>query len=133
MRTSKFGLLMISLLLSFSVFAQEEHQPHKAHTHPQYAKIKNPVAMTLQSVERGGQLYKKHCIDCHGKAGTGGIGPSLTDPVLNHGNTDGEMFHVITYGVAGTVMKGFKQQLNDEMRWHLVNYIKSIRGAEKIR
>lgn len=125
-------LLMLSLV-SVDSIAQEEHYLHEQHRHPKYAKIKNPVAMTEKSVAMGDKLYKQHCIACHGTAGKGSIGPSLTGSILNHGNTDGEMFHVITNGVAGTAMKGFKKQLNDEMRWHLVNYIKSIRETKKVK
>ena len=106
---SKIGLLMVVLLLSFSVFAQEEHHQRKAHTHSKYAKVKNPVAMNEKSIAVGGKLYDKHCIACHGKAGIGGIGPDLTRSVRIHGNTDGEIFHIITDGVAGTKMKGLER------------------------
>lgn len=55
-----------------------------------------------------------------------GTGPNLTVSARSHGGTDGEMFHVITDGVAGTAMKGFKKELTEEMRWHPVNYIRSL-------
>jgi mono/diheme cytochrome c family protein len=132
MRTISF--LVMLLLMSFDSIAQEEHHMHEQpHRHPKYAKIKNPVAMTGKSIAVGNKLYEEHCIACHGKAGRGGIGPSLTGSVLIHGNTDGEIFHVITDGIAGTKMKGFEKQLIDEMRWHLVNYIKSIRETEEVK
>lgn len=121
------SFLLILLLVSLEGFAQEEHHKHEHHRHPEYAEIKNPVAMTTQSIAEGKKLFEKHCITCHGKAGKGGIGPDLSVPVRIHGSTDGEMFHVITAGVAGTAMKGFREELSDEMRWHLVNYIASLR------
>jgi hypothetical protein len=31
------------------------------------------------------------------------------------------------HGVKGTSMRGFDKELKKDMRWHLVNYIKSIR------
>jgi cytochrome c len=127
----KITLLVIMLLVSLDVVAQEEHHEQEPHRHLQYANMKNPVAMTAQSIAEGAKLYEKHCTACHGESGKGGTGPDLTSPVRIHGNTDGEMFHVITAGVAGTVMKGFKKELTEEMRWHLVNYIKSRRkGGE---
>ncbi len=43
----------------------------------------------------------------------GGIGPPLNGPVRIHSNTDGEIFHVIADGVAGTAMKGFKNELSE--------------------
>ena len=120
------AFLIILLLVSLDVVAQEEHDKHEQHRHLRYANMKNPVAMTAQSIAEGAKLYEKHCIACHGESGKGGIGPHLTGSVRIHGNTDGEMFHVITDGVTGTTMKGFKKELTDKMRWHLVNYIKSL-------
>jgi mono/diheme cytochrome c family protein len=122
--------LIILLLVSLDVVAQEERNKHEQHRHLRYAYMKNPVAMTAQSVAKGAKLYEKHCIACHGESGKGGIGPDLTGSVRIHGNTDGEMFHVITDGVTGTTMKAFKKELTDKMRWHLVNYIKSLGKTE---
>ncbi len=127
------AFLIILLLVSLDIVAQEERHKHEQHRHLRYAYMKNPVAMTAQSVAEGAKLYEKHCIACHGESGKGGIGPNLTGSVRIHGNTDGEMFHVITDGVTGTAMKGFKKELTDKMRWHLVNYIKSLRSAQETK
>lgn len=124
------SFLLILLLVSLDGFAQEGQHEHEHHRHLKYAKIKNPIAKTEKSVAQGGKLYEKNCIACHGEAGKGAAGPNLAVPVLVHGSTDGEMFHVITDGVAGTTMKGFRKKLSDEMRWHLVNYITSLRKNE---
>ena len=105
---------------------KNEHNPHQHH-HTEYAKIKNPASKTEKSIAQGRKLYEKNCVVCHGKTGKGGIGPDLTVLVRIHGSTDGEIFHVITDGVAGTAMKGFGKELSDEMRWHLVNYLSSLR------
>ncbi len=122
--------LLILLLVPLDGFAQEEQHKPEHHRHPGYAKIKNPIKKTERSVAEGKKLYEKHCIICHGEAGKSGIGPHLTGSVRIHGSTDGEMFHVITDGVAGTAMKGFGSELPDEKRWHLVNYLKSLRSEE---
>lgn len=127
--------LIISVFFSLqygSAAAEEMKDPHKPnqHQHTEYAKIKNPIAKTEKSVAQGRKLYEEHCIACHGEAGKGGIGPGLSVPGRIHGSTDGEMFHVITDGVAGTAMKGFREGLSDEMRWHLVNYITNFRKKE---
>jgi mono/diheme cytochrome c family protein len=121
---------MILLLVSLDGFAQEENHQYKHHRHPEYAKIKNPIAKTEKSIAQGRKLYEKHCKACHGETGKGGICPDLTVSVRIHGNTDGEMFHVITDGAVGTTMKGFRKELSDEMRWHLVNYITSLRKKD---
>jgi len=122
--------LLIVVLAALTGWAQEKHHKHEQHRHAESAKIKNPVAKTEKSVAEGRRLYEKHCIACHGKAARGGIGPDLTVPSRIHGSTDGEMFHVIADGVAGTVMKGFGKDLSDEMRWNLVNYITSLRKSK---
>lgn len=105
---------------------KDTHKPHQ-HRHLEYAAIKNPVAKTEESIAQGRKLYEKHCIACHGESGKGGAGPNLTGSVRIHGSTDGEMFHVITAGATGTAMKGFKKELTEDMRWHLVNYITSLK------
>ncbi len=127
-------ILTILFLILFSApaldaIAQEEHHTHEAHRHMKYANMKNPVVMNAKSIAEGKQLYEKQCMACHGQAGKGGIGPSLTGPVRIHGNSDGEIFYVITDGVGGTAMKGFKKDLSENMRWNLVNYIKSLGKA----
>jgi len=129
-RIHKIILLVILLLVSLDAVAQEEHPKNEQHRHMKYAHMINPVAMTAKSIAEGAKLYKKHCIACHGESGKGGVGPNLTGPARIHGDTDGEMFHVITDGVAGTAMKGFEKELTDKMRWHLVNYIKSLGKTE---
>ena len=116
-----------------SAAAEEMKDAHKTHQHRhlEYAKIKNPIAMTEQSIAEGRKLFEKHCTACHGKTGKGGIGPDLKGSPRFHGNSDGEIFHVIADGVKGTAMRGFREELSDEMRWHIVNFIISMRKIEK--
>jgi mono/diheme cytochrome c family protein len=123
-------LVIVSLLMPFGALAHEENHKSEQHHHPKYAKLKNPITMTAQSIAHGKKIYEKNCMACHGEAGKGGIGPGLTGAVLIHGNTDGEIFHTISYGVAKTTMKGYKKGLMEEDRWHLVNYLKSLRKSE---
>jgi cytochrome c oxidase cbb3-type subunit 3 len=110
--------------------AEHEHKPHP-HKHEKYAKVKNPIPATAKSIAAGRELFQKHCSSCHGENGKGNIGPDLTDGAWIHGNTDGEIFHVIEDGVKGTAMVGFKKELTKDMRWHIVNYIRSIGRAGK--
>jgi mono/diheme cytochrome c family protein len=131
--TIVFMIFSVFFCLTYgSAAAEEMKDSHKAHQHRhlEYAKIKNPIAMTAQSIAEGGKLFEKHCMACHGKGGKGGIGPDLTGNARKHGSTGGEMFHVITDGVAGTAMKGFGNELSEKMRWHLVNYITSLRKTK---
>ena len=119
-------------LVSGKPYAQAEHvhEPHP-HKHKQYAKVKNPVPMTEQSIGKGKELFEKHCIACHGEGAKGSKSLNLTDGVFIHGDTDGEIFHVITDGVKGSSMKGFKKELTKDMRWQLVNYLRIQKRIEK--
>ena len=125
-----FLLISVFFCLPYGSATAEEmndaHKPHQ-HRHPEYAKIKNPVAMTDKSIAEGKTLFEKHCVACHGKTGIGGIGTDLKGSPPIHGNSDGEIFRVITEGVKETAMKGFREKLSDEKRWNLVNYIISLR------
>jgi mono/diheme cytochrome c family protein len=47
--------------------------------------------------------------------------------VWKHGESDGEIFMVITNGVENTAMPSFKD-LKEEDRWNLVNYIKTFKS-----
>lgn len=131
-KTALCSVLSLCCLASVDTITRNDqrHKPHQ-HRHEQYAQRKNPVAMTAQSVAEGRKLFYKHCRVCHGESGKGGFGPDLTDDSWIHGNTDGEIFTVITSGVQGTSMRGFKKDLTEEMRWHLVNYLTSLRKTKK--
>jgi mono/diheme cytochrome c family protein len=97
----------------------------KPHHHKEYAKLKNPVPMSEESIRAGRTVFEKKCISCHGNDAKGGVGPDLTEDQWIHGPSDGEIFYVISDGVAGTPMKGFKDELSQDERWHIVNYIRS--------
>ena len=109
--------------------AEHVHKPHP-HKHKEYAKVKNPIPMTDDSIVKGKESYEKHCISCHGESGRSNGNLDLTDELWIHGDSDGEIFHVITDGTKGEPMKGFKKELTKETRWHLVNYIKSLKKTE---
>lgn len=124
------AVLIISfLLLPGHVFAHEGEAEHKSgeHRHKEYEKIKNPLQMTRESIEKGEALYKKHCAACHGDNGKGKVAPDLTAKTMIHGDSDGEIFKTLSDGVKGTPMKGYSKELAEKERWSLVNYIKSLR------
>ena len=104
------------------------------------AKLKNPVPSNAASISTGQQLYQKYCRFCHGATGKGDsptapkdIKPSnLTDATWDRGSTDGEIFTVIQEGAGPDYkMKGLKGKLSEQDTWHLVNYVRSLSGAQK--
>lgn len=119
------ALFLLSASLGHTQTGGHIHRPHP-HRHAEYAKVKNPVQMTEDSIATGQELYEKHCIGCHGEGAKGSSRIDLSDDLWIHGDSDGEIFHVITDGVKGTPMTGYRKRLSKDMRWHLVNYLKSL-------
>jgi cytochrome c oxidase cbb3-type subunit 2 len=93
-------------------------------------------------VERGRQSYLANCSQCHGEAGRGdGYGaPFLVPPPRDFTTaeykfrttasgaipTDHDLFRIISRGVNGTGMPPWQYLLDDEERWALVDYIKTL-------
>jgi mono/diheme cytochrome c family protein len=116
--------------------------PHKAHTHthPEAAKLKNPVPADAKSIAAGEQLFSKECASCHGSTGKGDgkmaaklktPPPDLTDAEWTHGSSDGEIFVLIRDGSKGTPMKGYRSRLTTTQIWQVVNYLRSISAQSR--
>jgi mono/diheme cytochrome c family protein/uncharacterized membrane protein len=93
--------------------------------------LSNPVERSEVSVQRGAAFFDNSCALCHGDAG-GGDGPlagQLPSPPANFRvhvpfHPDGTLFLWITNGIRGTGMPGFVDDLTDEDRWDLVNFLR---------
>src|SRR5437660_365084 len=69
------------------------------------AQEKNPYAGDAKVAKLGEYQFRSNCAFCHGLGARGGArGPDLTRAQKHHGNTDGELFHNIHDGIAGTAM-----------------------------
>lgn len=123
-------LVMLSVAIRSAAAGVSGHRS-APHVHKKHAQLKNPISMTGRSVQTGRTIFEIKCASCHGKDGQGGAGPDLADAHWIHGPSDGEVFHVISDGVAGTSMIGFRNLLPEQMRWHLVNYLRSIGKTTK--
>jgi len=95
----------------------------------------NPVPPDAVSLERGKQLFNRHCALCHGESGQGN-GPitqqwqadakkpaNLTDPRVAQGS-DGSIYLTISEGYGA--MPALNENLNVRERWDVVNYVKSL-------
>ena len=98
---------------------------------------KNPFSHTRESVERGRQLYGKHCTPCHDPKGKpllprdpGATRPAdLTRPAdWVHGASDAEVFDTIREGTEE--MRGFGDKLADEEIWRIVHFLRSLAPKE---
>jgi copper transport protein len=101
------------------------------------SEVINPVVASSQSIARGRALYEQHCAACHGETGKGDgpIGAALRPPPADltlHAapgvHPDGQLFDWISRGFPGSIMPAFESQLEEEDRWHLVNYLRALAG-----
>ncbi len=96
------------------------------------AQEKNPYAGDAKVAKLGEYQFRSNCAFCHGLgARGGGRGPDLTRAQKHHGNTDGELFHNIHDGIAGTAMPaatngGIGVGMSDEEIWQVITYIRSV-------
>ena len=93
--------------------------------------LANPIALTQESVERGGALFATHCASCHGDtgAGDGPLADTLPAPPANFTvhvpfHPDGVLYAWISDGIRGTGMPAWADQLSEQDRWDLVNYLR---------
>lgn len=88
---------------------------------------RNPFAGDAQAIELGRVQFRMSCAGCHGLHATGGRnGPDLTRGTFAAGDTDADLFHVISNGVPGSEMPAFGGRMEDEQRWRLVSYVRSL-------
>lgn len=121
-------------------------------------KLSNPIAPNTESLMEGKELFSIYCSPCHGKNGEGlgimgsvpilarapaneegslkkylsgfiGYAPSI-DINFVQNETDGELYYTITNG-GEAIMPSFKEAMDPQQRWHLVNYIKKELGQPK--
>src|SRR6185369_14043475 len=83
----------------------------------------------------GRGLFMAECAGCHGVAGDGHgqYAPALGLPVPDLSalsrmaeRTDGELFAVTSDGIRGTAMPGFGRALDEDARWSLVAFLRSL-------
>lgn len=102
------------------------------------ASLPNPVPADSASVNRGRILYQINCSVCHGPSGMGngtatkyGFPPIGIGAGTNAANTltDGYIFGMIRNGRG--LMPSYNR-LEDEERWDIVNYLRSLQGKNSI-
>jgi putative heme-binding domain-containing protein len=113
--------LLIALALAAAFLVQEERPARR-----------NPLAGDARAIESGRIMFRIHCAECHGLKATGGrSGPDLTRGTFAAGDTDADLYDVLVKGVAGTEMPAFSDRFEDDERWRLVSYIRSLNPSTK--
>lgn len=98
------------------------------------AAVPNPITANAESLATGEQLYATNCAVCHGETGEGdGPGAAgLQKPPANlhethvQENSDGALFYIISHGKPDTPMPAWNNILDEEQRWHVVNYMRTF-------
>jgi mono/diheme cytochrome c family protein len=108
--------------------------------------LRNPVALTPESIAAGKRAYEEACAACHGNRAEGAVKagitlsiieeqrgkqpPDLTDAQSDHGTADGDVFVVIKRGLLPTMMPGFDGTLSDKDIWSIVSYLRTLEKKE---
>ena len=98
-----------------------------------YKNMENPFAGTEDTDQIGKELYMVHCRSCHGNKGKGDgnkaatLETKVTDITTENfkAQTDGELYYKSYIGRGD--MPSFEKKINNEEdRWMLINYIRSL-------
>jgi hypothetical protein len=95
----------------------------------------NPLPYSAEILAQGQSLFQAHCSACHGLDGRGhapaaaDLNPRPADLTAAHvdDHTDGDLFWWLTYGIPGTAMPAWQEQLSEPERWTVIHYIRSLR------
>lgn len=117
----------------------DEHSPEEhmegGHDVPdEAAAVKNPVEADEASVAAGAELYATNCAVCHGESGEGdgptaaSLDPAPADLHEDHvqGISDGALFYIISHGTPEKAMPAWEGTLDEEQRWHVVNFLRTF-------
>ncbi|MBI3911923.1 MAG: c-type cytochrome [Armatimonadetes bacterium] len=112
---------------------------------PEALALKNPLANDPNAVPEGARQYQINCAMCHGKPGSGRVGPvgdsyipRPPDPLVHvREHPDGAIFYVITEGIYSTPVPeavqylprewhAFRGTMSERERWAVVTYLRSV-------
>jgi cytochrome c oxidase cbb3-type subunit III len=94
---------------------------------PDLPKVeKNPFS-TAADLELGKKMYNGRCAGCHGPAGDGGKGTSLTTPTLARAQNDLALYRVIRYGLPETEMPS--HNMTEREIWQIAAYVRTLGRA----
>lgn len=122
------------LLPDFSLLSAAAHDGHR-HAPASAKRLRNPVPNTPENVEAGRALYEENCASCHGmdgKAKTETAARMKKRPTdftshAMHGITSGEVYWVITNGIAASKMPDYRRLLTPKERWQTTLYVLSLK------
>jgi mono/diheme cytochrome c family protein len=127
--------ILAFLFMFFAFVAPQDKKVGAAWDVPaKYKSMKNPQKMSAEVEKVGKLLYAKHCKSCHGNEGAGD-GPKAGSMKTKMNSFKDAKFHaqgdgVIYYQsfVGRDEMPNFEKKiLDDEDRWAIVNYMRTLK------
>jgi len=103
---------------------------------------RTPVPFDTISIANGSALFAENCVACHGLQGKGNgvLAKSFAKPPVDMltephtaKHTAGDFFHWLTYGIPDTGMPAFAEQLSEEDRWDVVNFLHAMSRGYQAR
>ena len=94
---------------------------------PRTEGVQNAMEGDPKALEQGMHMYRHRCGVCHGLDGLGYRGPDLKNGPWLHGDSDADLFRVISQGVPGSEM-GPARLTEDEV-WMVIAYLRSLRSS----
>jgi len=110
------------------------YKPFTMNTEEADKQLKNPIAISRDSVWRGKRIWNANCVPCHSKTGDGKgpVGPLMGVPDLNtdfyRARSDGRFFAVLHHGGANMPRYGYKFSENE--KWDVINYLRFLQGTK---
>lgn len=151
-RIFEYFLMALAIGLGIPVFALlgvRQGEEDAAIAYPPPAREEAPVErdytdMVLASadgVEKGGELFQRNCVACHGvhADGKGPGAAGLTPPPRNFQDAAAkwtrsreplDIYRTLSEGNPGTAMPPFSTFLTPADRWALVHYLGSLPGVK---
>lgn len=95
----------------------------------------NPQPYNAEVIRQGDVIYRAQCAECHGIVGKGdgpwakaerGSIPDIAAPHMDV-HTDGEIFWWITMGIPSLDQPALGEELSENERWTVINYVRSLR------
>lgn len=134
-----FAVIVAFLLTSPNAKNARSHSkddPNRWMAPEKMAHRKNPVSNSPESIQKGKDLYQKHCTLCHGIEGRGdgpaakGLKQKPSNLVAMSGmHEDGDIAWKLAEGRGA--MPGYKERLKDEQIWDLVNFIQNLKTTDE--
>jgi mono/diheme cytochrome c family protein len=110
----------------YSVYAGIGKAPDK------FRSKQNPLKNDPEAIAAGGNLYERHCAECHGSKAEGRRkrGPSLLLSEVPSAEP-GAIFWILTNGVVRRGMPVWSK-IPEPQRWQLVTFLKSLGTPSRI-